>query len=384
MVGRVATLLSAGVIHYSMSFNAGQSAAAHRFGESPMVTFAVLLLLQAAPPGPSATKPQVAVPKATGGAPGQPATYRVIATRTGQELALSELADQLATRDIVFFGELHDNVMGHQVYANLAQLLVERRPDTLIAMEMFERDVQGVVNDYLRGRIDEATFLRHSRPWKDYARDYRPLVELARQRQLDVVAGNLPKSVASRTASKDGPGASPFLPRVTTAPRDRYWELFGEAMKNHPGADGAVERMYRAQCAKDDAMAESVADYLAANPHRQPLVIHCNGNFHSDYGLGAATRLAQRVPLAQPAIISMMAAADVAQADWSGQRQKGHYLLIVPAPPAQAVEKSAEPAPKKPGEVQPGKAGSNTESTTPPAPPPPTRPAARPLVPERD
>jgi hypothetical protein len=24
-------------------------------------------------------------------------------------------------------------------------------------------------------------------------------------------------------------------------------------------------------------MAEGIADYLATNPHRQPLVIHCNG-----------------------------------------------------------------------------------------------------------
>ena len=33
-------------------------------------------------------------------------------------------------------------------------------------------------------------------------------------------------------------------------------------MKGHPGVEGAVERMYKAQCAKDDAMAEGIADYL--------------------------------------------------------------------------------------------------------------------------
>ena len=77
--------------------------------------------------------------------------------RTGKELTLPQLADELASRDVVFFGELHDNVAGHQAYAELARLLVNRRNDLVIAMEMFERDVQGVVNDYLRGRIDEAT-----------------------------------------------------------------------------------------------------------------------------------------------------------------------------------------------------------------------------------
>jgi uncharacterized iron-regulated protein len=134
---------------------------------------------------------------------------------------------------------------------------------------------------------------------------------------------------------------SPFLPRVTTAPLDRYWELFAETMKGHPGADGAVERMYRAQCAKDDAMAEGIADYLATHPHRQPLVIHCNGSFHTDYGLGTAARLAQRAPLAQAAIVSMIAVPDVAKADVTDDRKKAHYLLIVTAPPK-------APAPAKP------------------------------------
>src|SRR4029079_2346709 len=254
-----------------------------------------------------------------------PTTYRLVHTRTGKELSLEQLADELATRDVVFFGELHDNEKGHQVYADLARRLVERRGDVVIAMEMFERDVQGVVNDYLRGRIDEAAFLKHSRPWKNYTRDYRPLIELARERKLDVIAGNLPRPVAGKLASKDG-STSPFLPRSTTTPHDRYWELFAEQMKTHPNADGAVDRMYRAQCGKDDAMAEGIADYLASNPHRQPLVIQCNGNFHSDYGLVTAARVQQRVPLAQAAIVSMVEAIDIAKVDLMTHRGRGHYL----------------------------------------------------------
>jgi hypothetical protein len=105
-----------------------------------------------------------------------------------------------------------------------------------------------VVNDFLRGRIDEATFLSYSRPWKNYVRDYRPPVELTRQRKRDVIAGNLPRPVAAKVVSKEG-SLSPFLPRVTTAPLDRYLELFRETMKGHPGADGGLERRYRAQCA---------------------------------------------------------------------------------------------------------------------------------------
>lgn len=286
-----------------------------------------------------------------GRAPAQPpsvGSYRLVHTRTGKELTLDQLADDLAGRDVVFFGELHDNEKGHQVYAELARLVVARRGDVVLSLEMFERDVQGVVTDYLRGRIDESAFLKHSRPWNNYARDYRPLIELARERKLDVIAGNLPRPVAAKVASKEG-SQSPFLPRTTTAPFDRYWELFAEQMKGHPNAEGAAERMYRAQCAKDDAMAEGIADYLISHPHRRPLVLQCNGNFHSDFGLGTTARVAQRVPLAQAAVLSMIEAPDVAKADVEPHRRKAHYLLIVPGSPKPPVPvKSDLKAPTKP------------------------------------
>jgi uncharacterized iron-regulated protein len=270
-------------------------------------------------------------------------TYRLVHTRTGKELKLPQLADELASCDVIFFGEIHDNVVGHQLYSELARMLAERRSDMVISMEMFERDTQGVVNDYLRGRIDEPMFLKHSRPWKDYARDYRPLIELARERKLDVIAGNLPRQVAAKLAGKEV-STSPYLPRRTSAPADRYRELFDDVMKSHPGAEGNIDRMYIAQCAKDDAMAEGIADYLLANPHRQPLVIHCNGNFHSDYGLGVATRLAQRVPLAQHNVISMIAASDVTKVEIAKEAKKGHYLLIVPKPPEPPQSSGAKEA----------------------------------------
>jgi hypothetical protein len=55
----------------------------------------------------------------------------------------------------------------------------------VVAMEMFERDVQGVLDQYLAGTITEEQFLKASRPWPRFATDYRPLVEFARAHKLD-------------------------------------------------------------------------------------------------------------------------------------------------------------------------------------------------------
>jgi uncharacterized iron-regulated protein len=157
---------------------------------------------------------------------------------------------------------------------------------------------------------------------------------------MDVLAANIPRPVAAKYVSSDNPIA-PFKPRSTSAPQDRYWDLFKESMKQHPGmASGGppVEGMYRAQCAKDDAMAESIAEYLESHPHRKPLVVHRCGNFHCDYGLGTVARLLQREPLLQVGVVSMAAVTDVNHPDLAKQLRKAHYLLPVPA-----VAKKDEP-----------------------------------------
>ena len=60
-------------------------------------------------------------------------------------------------------------------------------------MEMFERDAQIVLDEYLNDLITEKKFLDDSRPWENYKTDYRPLVEFARVNKLNVIAANAPR-----------------------------------------------------------------------------------------------------------------------------------------------------------------------------------------------
>ena len=78
--------------------------------------------------------------------------------------------------------------------------LRRRKVAPTVSLEMFERDVQGVVDGYLAGSIPESQFLQESRPWPRYATDYRPLVEMAKSEGWTVVAANLPRRVASAVA----------------------------------------------------------------------------------------------------------------------------------------------------------------------------------------
>jgi len=290
-----------------------------------------------------------------------PHNVRLVDGATGQDVPVHVVVDELRRRDVVVLGEEHDNTPGHRYCAELIWALHRARPDLAISMEQFERDVQGVVDDYLRGRISEAEFLKHSRPWKNYDPDYKPQIELAKQYKLDVIAGNLPRPVASRYVSSENPMA-PFKPGSTSAPNDSYFVLFKESMKSHPAMTGgpSVEGMYRAQCAKDDAMAESISDYLASRPHRKPMVIHRCGNFHCEYGLGTVSRLLQRSPLLQVGVVSMASMPDVNKPDLTKHLKKAHYLLLVPQMP-KPTPPPKSPAPPAKSTTAPPKASAQAK-----------------------
>ena len=85
---------------------------------------------------------------------------------SGGERDLDAMLDALVDVDAVFLGETHNDDVTHQVeLAVLDGLIARTNGRVVLSMEMFERDVQPHLDRYLAGEIDEATFLKHARPW---------------------------------------------------------------------------------------------------------------------------------------------------------------------------------------------------------------------------
>src|SRR5262249_54106758 len=112
------------------------------------------------------------------------------------------LAD-LSKADVVFVGEQHDDPNTHRLELMLLQGLARRRSGITVSLEMFERDVQASLSDWLAGRTTDDVFLAASRPWPRYNTDYRPLVDFARAQHWPVIAANVPRTLAS-DVSKSG------------------------------------------------------------------------------------------------------------------------------------------------------------------------------------
>lgn len=233
----------------------------------------------------------------------------------------------LARADVVFVGEQHDDPNTHQLEKGILEGLKRRQAPVVLSLEMFERDAQSALEQYLAGSIDEEAFLKGSRPWPRYATDYKPLVEFAKASGWRVIAANVPRRYASEVAKaglsavdKLSPEDRSHLAADLRCPRDAYFDRFAATMNEHPAqgpqektitpeaARQRTERYYDSQCTKDETMAESIA---AAIERKPGLVVHFNGAFHSDFGQGAAERTRRRLPDRKVVVVTILPVADL-------------------------------------------------------------------------
>ncbi len=231
-------------------------------------------------------------------------------TRSGQRIELEEMFDRLAEADVVFLGETHTDETTHRLeLATYAALLARRRGRVVLALEMFERDVQPVLDEYVSGRIDEPAFLAQARPWPNYATAYRPLIEHAKVSRSPVVASNFPTPLRRRMAG----GGTDLLAQLSaselhTVPAEllpetpEYWKRVDNAIRGHIGMMGPPPaaddpRLDDTQSLWDNSMGESCARALDEHPGWS--VLHVNGGFHSAYWDGTVHQLLLRKPNAR-------------------------------------------------------------------------------------
>lgn len=280
---------------------------------------------------------------------------RIHDTKADAPRSWPELLDALAGLDAVFLGETHVDDTTHQVELFvLEQLLARRQGKVVLSMEMFERDVQGVLDDYLAGRIDEAAFLQKSRPWGNYATGYRPLIEAAKAAKIPVVAANFPVSLrrvlggGKEAFDKLSPAQRALMPAEIFPASDAYWQRVDRAVRGHMGGGGggsAEERLYDTQNLWDNAMGDAVAKAKAA--HGDALVLHVAGGFHVAYRDGTVAQFVKRSPRSSFAVVSIAPTSELylvrpdrdrAQADYlvyartlSREENDGNWAVEVPA-----------------------------------------------------
>ena len=126
-----------------------------------------------------------------------PDDYRIYRS-DGTPASWADVEAALKKTDVVFVGELHNDPVSHKVEQEVLQRWFSAHGNAAaLSLEMFSRDVQYIVDEYLAGLISDSHFQQSSSPWSNYETDYKPLVEFAREHDLDVIAANAPRRYAN-------------------------------------------------------------------------------------------------------------------------------------------------------------------------------------------
>ena len=210
-------------------------------------------------------------------------------TAGGATVAANEMLSVLMEHQVVFIGEQHDDPLAHQWELYIWEALAE--DGRALALEMFETDVQGLLDSYLAGEVSEEEFLEGSRPWGNYTADYAPLVEVARERGLPVIAANVPRRYAAMVASGGWQAISdePFFQELqvdssSTFYRNAFMETMEAVGDQMHGMPVSMDDLYRAQLLKDAVMASSIESLRC--------VFVCGG-FHSDHHSGIPDQMGE-------------------------------------------------------------------------------------------
>jgi uncharacterized iron-regulated protein len=209
----------------------------------------------------------------------------VLYNAKGKKVAYEKMLKDLRGQDIVLIGELHNNPISHWLELEITQALAEQR-QLVLGAEMFERDNQLALTNYLQGKITAKGLDSSARLWKNYKTDYAPLVNFAKEKNLPFIATNVPRKYASQV-SRSG-----FESLEKLTEEEKSWiapqPIAYDA--NLPGyqkmltmmGEHTSPNMPKAQALKDATMAH----FLFSNWTPGSLFIHYNGSYHSEYHEG--------------------------------------------------------------------------------------------------
>jgi uncharacterized iron-regulated protein len=249
----------------------------------------------------------------------------------GRRVDFGRVLKACLNHEVILFGELHNNAIAHWMQYELAAEGRSRRPGLILAGEMFETHQQSWLNRYLAQQIDEKTLLDSAGLWPNYATDYAPVVNLARDWGLPVVATNIPRRYARQVFRQGLESLGTLSPEELALmtplpfPIDTTLPSYRRMVEMMGGHGGAAANFVAAQAIKDATMAHFILRALRPGTW----LLHLNGSYHSDDREGIAWYLLQARPSLRLLTLTTVEQADVSKLE-ARFRGKADFVLVVP------------------------------------------------------
>ena len=259
----------------------------------------------------------------------------ILEIRTGQVISPEVLLEQLDEARVVYVGETHTRLEDHQIQERILKGLHDRRPSLVVALEMFPREAQPLLDRFSKGELPEEEFLRQvnwEEIWGYPFRLYRPMVLFAREKGLPLIGLNAPREVVNKIARQGLAGLSPEE-RSRVADTFQYDQqgdreyVLKEYERHVKGSIKDFESFYEAQLAWEETMAETLVQAVKGLPETTRVVVLI-GNGHIWEGRGVPQNARRRLAHRSRTIIPL-------PVDYSLRRLEpgpADYIWITPVP----------------------------------------------------
>lgn len=229
------------------------------------------------------------------------------------KLSFDEIVKRLADNRVVYVGEVHTRNEDHRLQLRIIRALHRLKPDLAVGMEMFPRDVQDVLDEYVAGKLDEREFLKKVAYFKNWGYDYRlyrEIIDFARHNRIPVIGLNIKKDIVSKVFKEGGVSSLSEDERALIAAernldmpgyRQRLAQVFS-MHDQHVRSPEQVNDFFQAQSIWDESMAESVAEYLQTYPDSIMVVVAGMG--HTIKESGIPPRVARRITVPQAVVLN--------------------------------------------------------------------------------
>jgi len=208
--------------------------------------------------------------------------------RSGKVIPIEKLVDDLLQARVIFVGELHDQPSHHQAQLQIIRALHEKGAKVAIGLEMFRRDGQPVLDQWVNGNITEEEFLPiYEDHWSMWPQ-YRFIFRYARQSKIPMLGLNINRRITAQVARNGFSSLSDQdrnqLPTVRCDVSEAYQTFIRKTLGGHPMSETSFMNFCEAQMVWDGVMADNLAEYLKENP--QTIVVVLAGSGHAwKYGI---------------------------------------------------------------------------------------------------
>lgn len=206
---------------------------------------------------------------------------------------LNGVIDEIAKSRVVYVGESHTEFSSHLNQLKIIKAMYKNNPKLSIGMEMFQKQFQKYLDEFVLGKISEKEMIKKTEYFKRWKYDYelyRPIMLFAKENRIPIVALNIDREITKKVVGGGFDSLSKEqlaeVPSSINFDNEKYKEQLRGVYGMHQAERFEnFEQFYHAQLLWDESMATNMVAFLQKNSDYSMAVLAGNGHVMHGYGI---------------------------------------------------------------------------------------------------